>query len=519
MANKDFLSQFSTNNKPDSFKEEERTPIENNNKKISPKAIIIGIISLVVVAAIVFVIFFMPKIKVEDFTGSRKENATAWIRQQGIETSGIIFKEEYNFDYDEGIIISQDPIKGKVTNKAKMTFVISGGPDPEESITVPDLSSMDKEEISKWIKTNKLLSTKINTTYSDTVEADGFIEAKYSGCDEDSFTRGCTLKISISKGAKPEEEIVMANFVKKTYAEFEAWATPKKIKLNKTESYSDTVDLGLIISQSVKENEKIKAGDTVNVVVSKGKGIKVPDFSTMSDSNINDWIQENNAYCKVIKKHYDSESYFISQSIKPGVSIGGDKKVTIELNLGDHFYLDELGFTIVGGSYDKFKDNSYVWMDTLGVYIDTHKNWVEDEKPAGTILGIDSIYSGSNKYSEVQRLPLEVNITVNVSSGEVTPPTPSDKIYLDYYNYIGYRLSKLNDWNVSNSDVKLKIRDMLVETKDIIDPDSHYSNREVLAIKYRYKGGNEVKDISEIGGELSKDMEIIAELGTPTDKE
>ena len=519
MANKDFLSQFSTNNKPDSFKEEERKLVEKKSTNFNPKFIIIGIISLIIIGVVIFLLFLAPKIKVQNFVGLKKEDAIAWIRQQGIETSGIIFKEEYNFDVDKDIVLSQDPISGKVTSKAKMTFVTSNGPDPDERINVPDLKAMDKEEINSWIKTNKLLSTKLNTTYSEDVEADGFIKADYSGCDEDTFTRGCSLKISISKGPKPQDEITMANFVKKSYAELEAWATPKKIVLNKTESYSDTVDLGLIISQSVKENEKIKAGDTVNVVVSKGKGIKVPDFSTMSDSNINDWIQENSAYCKVIKKHYDSESYFISQSIKPGVSIGGDKKVTIELNLGDHFYLDELGFTIVGGSYDKFKDNSYVWMDTLGVYIDTHKNWVEDEKPAGTILGIDSIYSGSNKYSEVQRLPLEVNITVNVSSGEVTPPTPSDKIYLDYYNYIGYRLSKLNDWNASNSDVKLKIRDMLVENKDIIDPDSHYSNREVLAIKYRYKGGNEVKDISEIGGELSKDMEIIAELGTPTDKE
>lgn len=432
MANKDFLSQFSTNDKPDSFKEEERTPIENNNKKISPKAIIIGIISLVVVAAIVFVIFFMPKIKVEDFTGSRKENATAWIRQQGIETSGIIFKEEYNFDYDEGIIISQDPIKGKVTNKAKMTFVISGGPDPEESITVPDLSSMDKEEISKWIKANKLLSTKINTTYSDTVEADGFIEAKYSGCDEDSFTRGCTLKISISKGAKPEEEIVMANFVKKTYAEFEAWATPKKIKLNKTESYSDTVEAGIIISQSVKENEKVKAGDTVNVVVSKGKGIKVPDFTLMTKTEVKEWITENSGYVKTKEIYSYEEPYVLEQSINTGAYIGTDKVLHLTLNLGDTFYFDEEIGGLIGTSYDKFEDLAEK-LTEKGIYIDTHDTYETNYLPKGTITGIKQIWYGEksdednvkNQFSTAERLPLEVHIRCYVSDGKDDVPQPT----------------------------------------------------------------------------------------------
>ena len=430
MANKDFLSQFSTNDKPDSFKEEERIPVENKTKKISPKVIIIGIISLVVVAAIVFVIFFMPKIKVEDFTGLKKEDAVAWIRQQGIESSGIIFKEEYNFDYEDGTIISQDPIKGKVKKSAKMTFVVSGGPDPDESIVVPDLSSMDKEEISKWIKTNKLLSTKINTTYSDTVEADGFIEAKYSGCDEDSFTRGCTLKISISKGAKPEEEIVMANFVKKTYAEFETWATAKKLKISKTESYSDTVDETLIISQSVKENEKVKVGDTVNVVVSKGKGIKVPDFTLMTRSEVDEWIEENKAYIKLKEIYSYEEPYVLEQSIKSGTYIGTDNKLHLTLNLGDHFFIDELSrfeATYNSGSYEKFKQIA----ENLGEYgleIDTHKV-PEDTTtglPYGTILGVDRVEDkNGKKYSEMQSLPIECDIYLKISSGKkALDPTP-----------------------------------------------------------------------------------------------
>lgn len=435
MQDKDFLSQFSTNNKPDSFKEEERIPVAKNSKKINPKLLIGIIIGLVVILAVLFFIFIMPHIEVVNFEGQAKEDATAWLKQQEIETTGIVFKEEYNFDVAKGSIISQDPNEGKVTKKAKMTFVVSAGPDPDEKISVPDFSSMDKEEITNWISTNKLLSTKINTTYDNVVPVDGFIEAKYTGCDEDSFTRACTLKISISKGPKPEDEIVMSNFVKKSFAEFESWATSKKINLNKTEAYSDTIDAGLVIAQSVKENEKVKVGDTINVTVSKGKGIKVPDFTKMSDSEVDEWLTENTLYCKVKSKYSDKGTYVIEQSAKTGSYIGSDNILKVTLNLGDTFYLDEINFSIVGNYYDRFKEYAENTLyEEKGLEIDTHSTSVESDLPKGTIIAIEKIYSGSHDYSTAQKLPLSVDIRVTVSDGT----KKDDNVFLfDYETIIG----------------------------------------------------------------------------------
>lgn len=385
---KDFLSQFSTNNKPDSFKEEERIKVEKPNKNINPKVIIIAVISLIVIAAVVFLLFFMPKIKVENFTGTKKEDAIAWIRQQGIESSGILFKEEYSFDTESGIILSQEPATGKVTNKAKMTFIVSKGPDPDESIKVPDLSSMDRESITSWINTNKLLSTRINTTYSEEVEKDGFIKADYSGCDEDTFTRGCTLKISISKGAKPQDEITMANFVKKTFAEFEAWATPKKIKLNKTEAYSDTVDAGLIISQSVKENEKVVAGDTVNVVVSKGKAVYAKNFVGEDSSEVTYWASKNGVYL-ITKEQYSndySKGDVISQSIESGKIVTDEFVVVV--SLGNPVF--------TGTTYQELK----AWMNEVnekGANLSRAEKRYEisDTVPVGGLISYGSTNCGS----------------------------------------------------------------------------------------------------------------------------
>lgn len=471
---KDFLSQFSTNNKPDSFKEEERTPVANNGGgfKITPKMIIIGVIVLVVIGLVVFFIFFMPKIDVEDFTGKPKEDAMAWIKQQEIETSGIIFKEDYNFDLDEGLIISQTPVKGKVSNKAKITFIVSAGADPSEKIKVPDIKSMEKNEINTWISTNKLLGTKLNSVYDETVPVNSVIKVEYSGCEEENFTRACSLKITISKGPKPQEEITMPNFVKKTYAELELWASSRKIKLEKRETYSDTEAVGVIISQSVKENEKIKSGDTLIVTVSLGKGVTVPNFSKMTETEINTWLTENSAFVKVIKKHFDSDDFIISQSHKAGANIGVDNKMQITINLGKNFYLDELGFTIIGNSYDKFKDNTYRWVEDLGVNIDTHKNFVSSSEPYGTILGIDRIFNGATEYSSVQRLPLEVEITCKVSDGTGGSKQTFEFNIDDYKNQpLGKLLSFIN----SNQSYGLKLMPEVIPEE---------INKTVTSIKY-----------------------------------
>lgn len=460
MANKDFLSQFSTNNKPDSFKEEERVKIDKPKKSLDPKFIIIGGGIVLVAAVVLIIIFVLPHIPVQDFTGLAKEDATAWLKQQGIETQGIIFKEEYNFDLDKGLIISQEPNDGKVKKNAKITFVVSGGADPEEKITVPDLKSMNKDEILAWIKENKLTSTKLNTTYDTTIPEGEFIKADYSGCSEDSFTRGCSLKISVSKGPKPADEITMADFVKKTFVEFESWANGKGIKLNKTEVFSDTYESGIVIAQSVKENEKVKTGDTVEVSVSKGKGIKVPDFSKMSEKEIDDWSSENSAYVKVIKKHFNSNDLIISQTKKTGAYISHDDKLELTMNLGDHFYLDELNFTIIGGSYDKFKDESYKWVENLGIYIDTHKVYVDSDKPEGTIIDYKEIKAGKSEYSEVQRLPLDVDITVTVSNGNGIQE--DEQLFLfPVSTFCGPAVDKtyndLINWNIDNSTYGMKI--------------------------------------------------------------
>ncbi|MBR2578476.1 MAG: PASTA domain-containing protein, partial [Erysipelotrichaceae bacterium] len=175
--NKDFLEQFSSKGKPDSFKEEERIPVVKEKRPVNKKLLIAAIVLLAAVLIGAYFLFLAPKIEMPDFVGKSRNDVAAWVKQQGIEPSGIIFEETYDFDTDEGIILTQSVEAGKkVKENVKLNFLVSLGADPDESIRVPDLESMTKEEIQEWIKNNKQQKTKISTSYNEEVEENRVID-------------------------------------------------------------------------------------------------------------------------------------------------------------------------------------------------------------------------------------------------------------------------------------------------------------------------------------------------------
>ena len=175
--NKDFLEQFSSKGKPDSFREEERVPVTKDRKPLNKKVLIVIILFLLALLAGLYFLFLAPKIEMPDFLGRTKNDVAAWVKQQEIEPSGIIFEEVYDFDTEEGTILSQSVEAGKkVKENVKLNFTVSLGADPDESIRVPDVGSMSKEEIQNWIAANKLQKTKISTSYNEEVEENQVID-------------------------------------------------------------------------------------------------------------------------------------------------------------------------------------------------------------------------------------------------------------------------------------------------------------------------------------------------------
>lgn len=492
MSQKDFLSQFSgSNGKPDSFKEEERIPVSRNKKPLNKKVLIIVLAILLVVGGVIAFFLFRPTIEVKDFVGSDSSEVTAWLRQNEIETKGVIFKEEYNFDYDKGVVVYQSVEQGKKIRKdTKMDFIVSLGADPDEVIKLPNIMSMSKDELQDWSKENKLTKTKIMSTYSDEVEDGQVIKYEVKGVEEDAFTRSSTLNITVSKGPQPAGVVTVPDFNGKYYTEVETWGKTNKIEITKVESYSDKIEKDKVISQSIEAKKEIKEGDSLTVYVSLGKGIKLPNFKSMSKSDVEDWLDENKGYYKLKEIHDYSDVYVLEQSIPAGSYIGEDKKVTLTINLGSTFYLTDIDFTIVGNSYDKFKDFAEELEET-GIEINPSKIWVDSDEPREKILAIREITDGEDKFSTIERLPLEVKVVCEVSNGSLSHEEEPEDDYFYFYpgDYIGNDISMLLNWANDNREYGLDIevvKDGTISEGDIAIVSIIKYNGEDVGIKLPY---------------------------------
>ncbi|MBR5341408.1 MAG: PASTA domain-containing protein [Erysipelotrichaceae bacterium] len=391
--NKDFLDQFSNAGKPASFAEEERTPVVRERKPVNPKVIAFAAIALVLLGIGVYFLFFAPKIEMPDFVGKTKSDIGAWVKQQGIEASGVIFEETYDFDSEDGTVLTQSVKAGKKVKKnVKLNFTLSLGPDPEERIKVPELETMNKEEIQEWIKENKLLKTKTITAYNEYVVENNVIDYSFSGCDEDSFTRGCTLKINVSKGPAPAGKVTMEDFEKKPFATVEAWCKSKKIELIKVEQYSDKVDDGYVISQSVASGKVIKEGESLTVVVSLGQAVYMPDMIGWNEKQLRAWQTKNPAVSLYTNEYYSSEpkGIILKQSLPVGTLIDTDKYVELTVSLGN--YVD-LGTSFVGTEYHA-QGGLHDWKDKqneMGADIKVNRTYeFSDRYPAEVIIRHDN---------------------------------------------------------------------------------------------------------------------------------
>ena len=504
MADKDFLNQFSNENKkPESFKEEERIKIEKPKKNINPMMIIIPTVIVLILSVVLVYVFLFPHIKVENFEGQVQSDATAWLKQNEIESTGIVFKEEYSFDVAKGSIISQTPNSGKVKKNAKITFVVSKGADPDELITLPDLKNMTKSEIEQWISDNKLSGTKINTTYSDTEAKDEVISIELN-VDEGKFTRGTSLKINISKGEAPAGVVKIENFKNQTYSYVETWAKNKKITLKKAEAYSDDVAKGLIISQSLAADKEVKEGETLTVTVSLGKGVTVPNFMSMTENDYKTWKEANelSKELNVIEKYYysDSDKFVIKQSESAGSVIAENESVVITINKGDGFYFEDalsaLGYSYAAGStsYDKLDDWSYKTKE-LGLSVQVHVytgEYVESDLPKGTIIEI--VYakdSDGNKYSMKEKLPLDAKIFCKVSSGKEAQVVKND-VTLSAEDITALTTGTVKKYSEWKEWVSSKQADLKIKKDSTVTTISEETSLKLKAYEYKDEYGIEV---------------------------
>ena len=148
-----------------------------------------------------------------------------------------------------------------------------------------------------------------------------------------STTLAILLGFSIYVNLSIERPIRIEDFSSMTQDQLLAWSQENEIKIETIEEYNDEIEFGKVITQNVIVGERLFAGSTVKVIISKGPNpevmVNLIDFKGKDIGEIQQFIETNKLLAATIEFEKSTEinsAYFIrsdiqSTSIKRGQSI------------------------------------------------------------------------------------------------------------------------------------------------------------------------------------------------------
>ena len=433
------------NGMPASYGEEKVVKVDTPKKQLSPVALIILAVIVLGIGFGIYWFKFAPHITMPNFVGKNISEVSTWAKQNKMDSSAIATSEPvYSMDYDKGVVVEQSVAEGKKVKKdTPITFTVSNGPDPDEKIDFPtDITSMTSSEIQAWISENKLSKAKVVSQYSDTVESGNVISYEVKNGSQEDFTRSTTLNVTCSKGPAPAGQITVENLVGKTITEVESWCNTKKVVLNKTEAFSDQVDKDKIISMDKKSGDTMKEGETLTVVVSKGKGVKIPNLVGYTEEQYNAWkADSSNSVTVVTKSVYNAapKGSIIAQSLAAGSVVESGE--VLELTVSEYLPILETDSRLwLGQDYLKLKAQVDEWNSKgasiqAGQYGTVKEKCSDEYTTPGAIIDYSCSGGTSSTGNGCERpLNLDARISYTISTGgcSVTPVTPETLKMSDY---------------------------------------------------------------------------------------
>ncbi|WAA10662.1 Stk1 family PASTA domain-containing Ser/Thr kinase [Fervidibacillus albus] len=251
-------------------------------KKVKKKRkwpIVLLSLSMLIIILAILAITVLPKwigpdeVVIPDVTGDEVEDAIDELENLGLvigETT--ILPDE---DIPEDHVIRTDPAAGRnVKEGSEIQLYISSG---KEKITLSDYTGRSFDDVVELLTPRNFKDIQKVEVF-DSSEP-GTILEQQPASGEEIIPEETELIFTVSKG---EETIVLADLTNYSTNALKEYAESNGITINMSdEDYHDTIPEGYVISQDIEPGTEIKKGDTVNVVMSKGKEPLPPKTTTV----------------------------------------------------------------------------------------------------------------------------------------------------------------------------------------------------------------------------------------------
>lgn len=259
-------------------------------------------------------------------------DAMKWAEENNIKINSIY---EYSDNYKEGYIITQDISTDTILKEVKeVNIIVSDGPNYNKELILTSMVGQNINELIKFINDNHMQNVTINYETNNEITKDSIINQSIKG----QIKRNDEIVFTVSLGNKDTlETIKLQDLTNKS--EFDATLYLKKNGINYNISYdfSDTIKRGNIISQSIIVNTEVKPfSDTINLVISNGKKIIVPDFSSKNVDDVISWITNNNLKVTFNDEYHTTieNSKLIKINYQPNDIIEEETKIIITTSKG-----------------------------------------------------------------------------------------------------------------------------------------------------------------------------------------
>ena len=276
---------------------------------------------------------------------------------------------------------------------------------PKE-VQVPDVTNLTEAAAKIKLADAKLSVTDVIPVQSDEVESGKVIETNPKAGSTVKEKSKITIKVSSGK-----EAVTMKDYRDKTYEIARDELKKLGFTVEKKEEYSDNVEAGKVISQSIAPNQKVEGKDTVvTLVISKGEpSIKMSNLKGFTREGAIEYANTNNLNLTIKEEESDATvDTVINQSIREGSDIKKGTSLTIVLSKGKKAHTVTKQIMI---PYQKSTNNSNGKTNKISIHIEDSTNQIQ------------------NVYKTLEiREDTSVNITFNLSN---TQPTGKYKIVSD----------------------------------------------------------------------------------------
>lgn len=183
--------------------------------------------------------------------------------------------------FEAGLVMSQSVEEGDIIEDGKkVKLVISAG---VEEIDVPNVVGKTLEEAKSALEERGFVVEE-DEEYDEEIEKGDIISQSPNG--DTKAAKGSTVTVVVSKGEEVKVAVV-PQLDKCTISEAEDALTEVKLELgNVTQEYSDSVDEGKVISQSIASGTEVKEGTAIDITISKGAEPKTITYTASFSGEI-----------------------------------------------------------------------------------------------------------------------------------------------------------------------------------------------------------------------------------------